>query len=58
MRMNETGEKTHPVAKKTLIESYRLGYFDHPRMLNAGELAENIGIKKSTLPEHIHKAEK
>ena len=43
--------------KTILIESYRLGYFDQPRRLNAGELAEKMGINKSTLLEHIHKAE-
>jgi hypothetical protein len=47
-----------PRQKKILIESYRLGYFDNPRRLNAGELAEKMGINKSTLLEHIHKAEK
>ncbi|MEI7434186.1 MAG: helix-turn-helix domain-containing protein [Methanomicrobiales archaeon] len=47
-----------PRQKKILIESYRLGFFDQPRRLNAGELAEKMGINKSTLLEHIHKAEK
>ena len=47
-----------PRQKKILVESYRLGYFDNPRRLNAGELAEKMGINKSTLLEHIHKAEK
>ncbi len=47
-----------PRQKKILIDSYRLGYFDQPRRLNAGELAEKMGINKSTLLEHIHKAEK
>jgi hypothetical protein len=47
-----------PRQKKILVESYRLGYFDNPRRLNAGELAEKMGINKSTLLEQIHKAEK
>jgi hypothetical protein len=44
--------------KDILIESYRQGYFDHPRRVNAGELAEKMGMHKTTLLEHIHKAEK
>ena len=47
-----------PRQKEILIESYHLGYFDHPHRLNAGELAEKMGINKSSLLEHIHKAEK
>ena len=41
-----------------LLESYHRGYFDHPRRINAGELAEEMGMHKTTLLEHIHKAEK
>jgi predicted DNA binding protein len=40
------------------LESYRCGFFDHPRRINAGELAEKMGMHKTTLLEHIHKAEK
>lgn len=47
-----------PRQKKILLESYRQGYFDHPRRVNAGELAEKMGMHKTTLLEHIHKAEK
>ena len=47
-----------PKQKEILLESYRCGYFDHPRKINAGELAEKMGMHKTTLLEHIHKAEK
>ncbi len=47
-----------PKQKEILMESYRRGFFDHPRKINAGELAEKMGMHKTTLLEHIHKAEK
>ncbi len=47
-----------PKQKEVLLESYRSGFFDHPRKINAGELAEKMGLHKTTLLEHIHKAEK
>lgn len=46
-----------PRQKEILLESYRRGFFDHPRRINAGELAEQMGMHKTTLLEHIHKAE-
>jgi hypothetical protein len=47
-----------PRQQEILLESYRRGFFDHPRKINAGVLAENMGMHKTTLLEHIHKAEK
>jgi hypothetical protein len=47
-----------PKQKTILLESYHEGYFDHPRRINAGELAEKMGMPKTTLLAHIHKAEK
>lgn len=47
-----------PKQKTILLESYHQGYFDHPRRVNAGKLAEKMGMHKTTLLEHIHKAEK
>lgn len=44
--------------KETLMKAYNNGYFDHPRKVNAGELAAKIGMHKTTLLEHLHKAEK
>jgi predicted DNA binding protein len=34
------------------------GYFDYPRRINAEQLAEKMGMHKTTLIEPIHKAEK
>jgi hypothetical protein len=47
-----------PKQKTILLESYRSGFFDHPRRINAEALAEKMGMHKTTLLEHIHKAEK
>ena len=47
-----------PQQKKILLESYRRGFFDHPRRINATDLAETMGMHKTTLLEHIRKAEK
>ncbi|HEY9205062.1 MAG TPA: helix-turn-helix domain-containing protein [Candidatus Methanoperedens sp.] len=44
--------------KEVLLHAYNSGYFDHPRKINAGELAGKIGMHKTTLLEHLHKAEK
>ncbi len=44
--------------KEILLQAYNSGYFDHPRKVNAGELARKLGIHKTTLLEHLHKAEK
>ncbi len=44
--------------KEILLQAYNSGYFDHPRKVNAGELARKLGMHKTTLLEHLHKAEK
>ncbi|MDD5616485.1 MAG: helix-turn-helix domain-containing protein [Candidatus Methanoperedens sp.] len=44
--------------KEILLQAYNNGYFDHPRKVNAGELAKKVGMHKTTLLEHLHKAEK
>ncbi len=43
--------------KEILLQAYNNGYFDHPRKINADQLARKIGIHKTTLLEHLHKAE-
>jgi predicted DNA binding protein len=52
--LDELTEKQREILKA----AYRYGYFDHPRKIDAGELAVRIGIHKTTLLEHLHKAEK
>ncbi|WP_255150202.1 helix-turn-helix domain-containing protein [Halorarius halobius] len=43
------------------LEVFRLardsGYYDYPKEVSAGELADELGISTSTLHEHLHKAE-
>ncbi|HIN44349.1 MAG TPA: helix-turn-helix domain-containing protein, partial [Candidatus Poseidoniales archaeon] len=34
-----------------------LGYYDEPKKISMRELATNIGIARSTLGEHLHRAE-
>jgi predicted DNA binding protein len=35
--------------KEILLHAYNNGYFDHPRKVNAGELAKKVGMHKTTL---------
>jgi len=44
--------------RKTVAEAYSSGYFDVPRRTDSKKLAESLGISKSTLSEHLRKAEK
>jgi predicted DNA binding protein len=44
--------------RKTVAEAYSSGYFDVPRRTDSKKLAKSLGISKSTLSEHLRKAEK
>lgn len=52
--LNELTDKQCQILKT----AYANGYFDHPRKIDAGKLAAKMGIHKTTLLEHMHKAEK
>jgi Predicted DNA binding protein len=43
--------------KEILLAAYQAGYFEYPRRIDAGRLAKKMGMHKTTLLEHIHKAE-
>ncbi len=42
---------------ETLAKAYELGYFDLPARISADELATKLGLSRSTLSEHLRKAE-
>ncbi|MES3161633.1 MAG: helix-turn-helix domain-containing protein [Halorubrum sp.] len=39
--------------REVLAAAHDAGYFDHPKGANAGEVAESLGIDRSTFAEHI-----
>jgi hypothetical protein len=39
--------------REVLERAFDLGYFDHPRSANAGEVAADLGIRTSTFTEHL-----
>lgn len=42
---------------EVLQTAYEMGYFDYPRGANAGEVAEELGIRPSTFTEHLNAAQ-
>ncbi|MBP1922813.1 putative DNA binding protein [Halorubrum alkaliphilum] len=44
--------------REVLTAAYDAGYFDHPKGANAGEVAETLGIDRSTFSEHIAAAQR
>jgi hypothetical protein len=44
--------------RKALAEAHSNGYFEVPRRITSESLAKRLGIDKSTLSEHLRKAEK
>lgn len=44
--------------REVLETSYEMGYFDHPKRSNAGEVADALGISTSTYSEHLAAAQR
>ena len=47
------GERQLEVVQQAVL----LGYYDEPKKISMRELADHIGIARSTLGEHLHRAE-
>jgi hypothetical protein len=54
--MVDRGELTDR-QREVLETAHRLGYFDHPKGANAGEVADELGITTSTFTEHLAAAQ-
>ncbi|WP_281196035.1 helix-turn-helix domain-containing protein [Halorubrum sp. F4] len=44
--------------REVLSAAYDAGYFDHPKGANAGEVAADLGIDRSTFSEHVAAAQR
>lgn len=44
--------------QEVLETAHRLGYFEHPKGSNAGEVAEELGITTATFTEHLSAAQR
>lgn len=44
--------------REVLETAYEMGYFDHPKGANAGEVADALGIAPSTFSEHLAAAQR
>jgi predicted DNA binding protein len=43
---------------RAISEALALGYFEEPSRISAAELASRLGVSRSTLSEHLRKAER
>jgi predicted DNA binding protein len=43
--------------REVLETAHRMGYFEHPKTANAGEVADELGISRSTFSEHLAAAQ-
>jgi DNA-binding CsgD family transcriptional regulator len=44
--------------RQMLLTAYALGYYDVPRRISSDELSRHLGVDKSTVVEHLRKAER
>ena len=44
--------------RQMLLTAYALGYYDVPRRITSDELSRHLGVDKSTIVEHLRKAER
>jgi hypothetical protein len=44
--------------RQMLLTAYALGYYDVPRRITSDDLSRHLGVDKSTIVEHLRKAER
>jgi predicted DNA binding protein len=47
-----------PTQRKTLLTAFDGGYYDLPRRIDSSHIAGKLGLDKSTVAEHLRKAER
>jgi HTH DNA binding domain len=50
--------KLTPRQRQMLLTAYALGYYDVPRRVSSGDVSKQLDVDKSTLVEHLRKAER
>jgi DNA-binding CsgD family transcriptional regulator len=50
--------KLTPRQRQMLLTAYALGYYDVPRRITSDELSRHLKVDKSTIVEHLRKAER
>jgi predicted DNA binding protein len=44
--------------RQMLLTAYALGYYDVPRRISSDDLSRHLDVDKSTIVEHLRKAER